>query len=82
MVRWDVVLLRIINSRRGRAYTHQIYADLERGLFVTLSEAHLRETVYGGRPAYQHEVRSFLSNLSKTGDLRRVSRGEYVLTVI
>lgn len=77
---WEVALLRIIRERGGKADTQQIYADLESGKFMALRERHLRLTEHGGRPAYQHQVRSHLSNLVDVGDLTRLSRGVYEAT--
>lgn len=75
-----MVILRIIAERGGKATTEQIYEDLEAGKFVQLDESQLKVTRYGGRPAYQHEVRSFLSNLAQAGKLTRIVRGRYGLT--
>lgn len=55
-----------------------IYETLE-GLYP-LDESDLRETVHGGRTAYQHVVRSIVSNLVQKGDLERLGRGQYSLT--
>jgi hypothetical protein len=48
--------------------------------FIELTPEHLRETEWGGRPAYHHQVRSHVSNLCQPADLRRVSRGQYEIT--
>lgn len=80
MDNWEVALMKIISFLGGRADTQSIYVELEEGTFITLDEEHLRETEYGGRPAYQHSTRSYLSNLTKAGYLQRESRGTYVLT--
>ena len=77
---WELAILRIIAERGGKATTRQIYEDLEEGKFMALDESQLRSTPYGNRPAYQHEVRSFLSNLTQTGELVRIFRGTYGLT--
>ncbi|MDO9528501.1 MAG: winged helix-turn-helix domain-containing protein [Syntrophales bacterium] len=77
---WEIAILRSIEARGGSGNTKEIYAELESGKFITLNENDLRETVYGGRPAYQHQVRSHLSNMRQAGDLRRVKRGTYALT--
>jgi len=77
---WEIVILRIVESRGGRTDTQEIYRELESGEFITLEKEHLRETVHGGRPAYQHQVRSHLSNLCQAGHLRREGRGMYALT--
>ena len=54
--------------------------DLESGAFVGLGPENLRKTNYGGRPAYQHQVRSHLTNLTQSGDLKKLDRGVYSIT--
>ncbi len=78
MFRWEFAILEIINGLGGDGCLQEIYAKLEE--FYPLSDHALRETIYGGRPGYQHEVRSFISNLCKKGDLVRLERGCYSLT--
>ena len=75
-----IAILRIIHSRGSEASTTQIYASLERGDFFELQKHHWQETIYGGRPAYQHEVRSYLSNMVQSGEIVRLSRGVYAIT--
>jgi restriction endonuclease Mrr len=77
---WEEAILKIIHSGGGEADTQHIYSDLEAGAFLRLTEQDLRETVHGGRPAYQHQVRSHLSNLVQAGHLKKVGRGTYSLT--
>lgn len=77
MDNWEHVLIKIVLDRGGTATTQEIYEALESGRFLVLDAAHLRETIYGGRPAYQHAVRSYLSNLVQKGELVRVGRGIY-----
>jgi len=76
---WESALLHVIKERGGKADTQQIYADVETGRFMALSRKHLKLTEYGGRPAYQHQVRSHLSNLVAAGKLTRIARGKYEL---
>ncbi len=78
MFRWEFAILEIIYVLGGDGCLPEIYARLEK--FYQLSDHALRETVYGKRPAYQHEVRSYVSNLRKKGDLVWVERGCYALT--
>ena len=80
MDNWEVALLKIVRTLGGRARNQSTNGELEEGTFITLTGDHLRATVYGGRPAYQHQTRSYLSNLTKAGYLHRESRGIYVLT--
>jgi predicted RNase H-like HicB family nuclease len=78
MKEWSEAILEAINSLGHDASLKDIYAVLEQQF--PLSEQNLQHTRYGGRPAYQHEVRSFMSNLLETGELQRTGRGKYRLT--
>lgn len=77
---WETAILKSVNSVGGTATTREIYTELESGRFIKLSTNDLKITQWGGRPSYQHQVRSHLSNLVQSGDLERVSRGVYLLT--
>ena len=77
---WEIAILRSIDYRGGRARNYEIFAELESGRFISLSDNHLRVTDYGGRPAYKHQVRKHLSNLERARDLNRVARGTYQIT--
>lgn len=77
---WEIAILKSIEHRGGEADTQQIYTDMESGAFITLTENDLRITKYGGRLAYQHQVRSHLSNLTQSKDIHKVSRGVYSIT--
>lgn len=77
---WENAVLKSIEHRGGKASNQQIYLDMESGKFIVMQSDHLRITKHGGRPAYQHQVRSHLANLVETGDLVRPSRGSYKLT--
>jgi hypothetical protein len=77
---WEIAILRILDSRGGKADTKEIYTAIESGTFIKLDEKHLWSTEYGGPPAYQNQVRSHFSNLTQAGDLERVSWGIYSLT--
>ena len=74
---WEDAILTAIQSLGGRADLQQIYERLPR--FVDLSADHLRETKWGGRPAYQHTVRYLVSSMTRSGKLVRVARGTYGL---
>jgi len=80
MENMETALLRIINNRGLQVSNSQIYKALEDGNYFKLQDQHLRATIYGGRPAYRHEVRSYLANLRKKGLIKRVSRGECEIT--
>ena len=75
---WETAILKTINSLGGEAGLQQIYERLT--IFIKLTEKDLRKTEWGGRPAYQHQVRSHITNLCQAGELGRVSRGRYSLT--
>lgn len=75
---WEVAILKCINSFGGEARLQQIYERLHE--FIKLTEEHLRKTEWGGRSAYQHQVRSHITNLCQAGEVRRISRGYYSLT--
>jgi len=77
---WEIAILKSVESRGGSATTKEIYTILETGKYIQMNESHKRKTIYGGRPAYQHQVRSHLSNLLQAGDLNRISRGTYSLS--
>ena len=77
---WELVILRAVVSYGGTASLQQIYRSLEKGTFIKLTEEDLRETQWQGRPAYQHQVRSHISNLAQVGELVRVSRGVYSIS--
>jgi uncharacterized protein YwgA len=62
----------------SKAMLQQIYRKI--GNHIELTPKHLEGTQYGGRPAFQHEVRSFISNLCDSGYLIKLDRAEYSLT--
>lgn len=77
----EIVILRAVAfTKRSQVTTQQIYAALESGEILRLTEEQLSTTQWQGRPAYQHWVRSYLSNLTERGDLERTGRGVYRLT--
>lgn len=78
MNEWDEAILEAINSLGNEASLRDIYEVLKK--HFPLSEQNLRSTRHGGRQAYQHEVRSFVSNLMQKGELQRTGRGRYRLT--
>lgn len=78
MFRWNYAIREILYSHGDDMALPEIYKTLEQ--FYPLDESDLRETIHGGRPAYQHVVRSIVSNLVQSGDVERVGRGEYSLT--
>lgn len=77
---WELTILKIVLSLDGVASLQQIYRSLEENEFMKLTKNDLKETQWEGRPAYQHQVRSHISNLTQAGDLTRISRGVYAIT--
>ncbi len=74
---WERLLLQAVRSLGGQARLGDIYSWLEQK--AELTGRHLRSTIHGGRPAYQHQVRSHLSNLCGRGALVRIKTGIYGL---
>jgi len=75
---WAKAILMCVKGLGGKASLRQVYADIAK--YRTFSVGHRKQTVWGRRPAFQHEVRSFISGLVESGTLRRVSRGVYEIT--
>jgi len=75
---WEINILRCIKELNGDAKLSQIYKNIDR--FIDLTKDHLRETVWGGRTAFQHQVRSHITNLWQSGELIWKSRGRYSIT--
>ena len=73
---WEYSILQCFNSLGGRAYLRQIYDKI--GNFVELTEEHLK--IEYRRPAYHHQIRRHITNLCRSGDLVKISRGYYSLT--
>lgn len=70
---WSEAILRCVSELGGTASDQEIYRRI--GDFKRLTRSHLAVTVYGGRPAYFHTVRSYLSLLVRKGDLIWLERG-------
>ncbi len=75
---WEGVIYHCIESLGGEACLQEIYEELPN--FIDLTQSHLRPTKWGGRPAYHHIVRSFISNMCQCGLLHKTSRGYYKIT--
>lgn len=75
MQNWEGVIHHTIESLGGEADLQEIYDKLHD--FIDLTEWHLRVTKWGGRPAYHHIVRSYVTNMCQSGLLHRTSRGHY-----
>jgi hypothetical protein len=80
---WEKAIYESLESLGGEACLPEIYKKLP--AFIDFTEKDLRITKYGERPAYQHIVRSYISNMCRSGLFRKISRGcyqiiEYVAT--
>lgn len=72
---WKEAIYKSIESLGGEADLQEIYKSLID--IITLTEWEKRETRWGGRPAYQHIVRSYSSNMCQSGLLCRTKVGRY-----
>jgi 5-methylcytosine-specific restriction protein A len=73
---WKYHILRCIDLLGGKADLKQIYKKIPD--LKELNEDHYKEQ--WGRPAYHHVIRGYITDLCQSGDLNRISRGEYSLT--
>lgn len=80
MDNFATAILKIIYDNGPKIMTSQIYKVLEGANYYRLQEHHLEKTIYGGRLAYQHQVRSYLSNMVQDGLAERLERGVYGIT--
>ena len=67
---WEEAILKSLDSLGGEADLQEIYKRLPD--FIELSKEHLKPTKWGGRPAYEYQVRSHITNLCQAGQLVRV----------
>jgi hypothetical protein len=77
---WELAILQSVNLLGGEGDLQEIYRTLPR--FIQLTPVHLAPTKWGGRPAYEHQVRSHVTNLRQAGELAWKARGRYALTTI
>jgi restriction endonuclease Mrr len=75
---WEIAILKTYASKSGCAKNREIYEGVR--AFITLTPEHQELTVHGGRPAYEHQVRSHIANLRQDGCLKKIERGRYCLT--
>jgi hypothetical protein len=80
VVEWEYHILEKLYELGGSACLKDIYSAIENDHSFRLSVEQRRRTVYGNRPAFQHQVRSHVSNLVKKNQVTRVKRGCYELT--
>jgi hypothetical protein len=78
MEHWEMVIYQSIEALGGEADLQDIYKEISN--HKDLTEKHLRITKWGERPAYQHLVRSYISNMCNTELLHRTARGRYKIT--
>lgn len=72
---WEEAIYKTIEMLGGEADLQDIYAKLPD--LMELTDRHLEITKWGGRPAYHHIVRSYISNMIESGLVRRLARGRY-----
>jgi hypothetical protein len=79
---WEIAILRSFEALGGEAkLTPTLYNKIESGEFIELTEAHLRpQEAAKGRKAYQQEVRAYIANMCKSGELAWLGTGRYKLT--
>ena len=75
---WEGVIHHIVELLGREASLQEIYKIVPD--YIELSERHLRVTKWGGRPAYHHTVRNYISNMCQCGLLHRISIGRYKIT--
>jgi len=75
---WEIAILRTINSLGRNVTNKEVYDRISR--FIDLTENDLKATRYGGRPAYVHEIRKYISDLVKSGDLIKIKTGVHSIT--
>ena len=72
---WKDLLLRALRSLGSEADMLDIYKWVEAN--TELPERYLEDSGYGGRPRYQHILRSYASKMVKNRELERVHRGRF-----
>ena len=75
---WELAILRAVSELGDNVQLKHIYHRLEKSM--SLDSDHLCPTAWSGRPAYQHQVRSHISNLCQARQFRRVARATYEVT--
>ncbi|MBE9511989.1 MAG: hypothetical protein IMY71_14065 [Bacteroidetes bacterium] len=76
MNKWEISILKIIESNAGSAPLRHVYSELPR--YINLTNKH-REITYKA-PNYHHQTRAHIDDLMDSGDLVRISRGIYSVT--
>ena len=75
---WEMHIYQSIEAIGGEADLQDIYEEISNR--IDLTEKHLRITKWGGRPAYHHIVRSYISNMCQDRSLHKTLRGRYKIT--
>ena len=78
MINWEMHIYQSIEAFGGEADLQDIYEEISNR--IDLTEKHLRITKWGGRPAYHHIVRSYISNMCQDRLLHQTLRGRYKIT--
>ena len=80
-VDWENKILLLFHQLGGMATLKQLYELVEkRQDMFELKPEHFRPTKWGGIPAFEHQVRSHISNLRQSENLRWIDTGRYELT--
>ncbi len=74
---WKTCIVEGLRSLGGEADMVDIYKWVES--MDWLGKKDMEDSGYGGRPGYQHALRSYASMMVKKGELVRVSRGRFRL---
>ena len=75
---WEMTIYQSIEALGGEVDLQDIYEEIRNR--KDLTKRYLRVTKWGERPAYQHLVRSYISNMCQSGLIHRTSRGHYKIT--
>jgi hypothetical protein len=74
---WQKEITDALRNLRGTVSLGDIYKWLEN--HGNLTEEELSASPYGGRPWFQHSIRSTCSNMARTGKIQHIGSGLYRL---
>jgi hypothetical protein len=74
---WVLNILKCFVGLGGRASNRMVYSCLEQRIAL---EPHHRKPQWGNRRAFENQVRSHLSNLCESGQLRMLHPGLHEIT--
>ena len=76
MNKWEISILKIIESNAGIAPLKHVYSELPH--YINLTNNH-RNITYNA-PKYHHQTRAHVDDLMDSGDIIRISRSIYSIT--